>query len=133
MSYINPEWIENIHIERVLSSTDFDITDCQARCDNEMELQSLMVSVGATDIPTDILTGFTTSPILIKYGIDYLTYTIARAIRESNDDNDVYDGIMEDYYNSAQATQSTFTNELILNIDKDPLPASSFIKQIPIF
>ncbi len=128
MSYINPEWIENDYIERVIAKNNFDITDYQARCDNEIELVSLVNSVGASDIPTDETTGFTTSPILKKFGIDYLTFLIARSKQQAgaeNIDNDVYDGITTAYKMASDETKASMDKDLILNIGKEELPAGT--------
>lgn len=133
MSYINPDWIENIHIERVLAKQDFVIDDFQMRCDTEIELQCSIQGVKASDIPTDGITGYTNSPILIQYGIDYLTYLIARGLREPEDDNDVYDGIADIYYKAFMDTRGYITKDTILNVDKEELPKTSFITSAPIF
>ena len=138
MSYINPEWIENEQIKGDLLAVDFDIEDCQRVTDNEIELRCLMCnpSIGASDIPVDENTGFTTSPILMKYGRLYLTFVIARALRQAgsnNSQNDVYDGIMVDYYKEAMDTTDFLTYELILNVDKDPVNNSAFINVIPLY
>ena len=138
MSYINPDWLENEQIKGDLLAIDFDITDCQRVTDSEIELRCLMCnpSIGASDIPVDDITGFTTSPILMKYGRLYLTFVIARALRQagsSNSQNDVYDGIMADYYKEAMDVAQFITHELVLNADKDPVSNSAFINVVPLY
>ncbi len=128
MSYINPEWLENDYIERVMTKSNFDITDYQARCDNEIELVCLMNNLGASEIPTDEITEFTTSPMLMEFGIDYLTYLIARSKRQAgieNADNDVYDGIAKSYKEASDETKSEMTKELILNVGKEEISPES--------
>ena len=138
MSYIDPEWIENEQIKGDLLASDFDIEDCQRVTDNEIELRCLMTSpsIGVDDIPVHETTGYTTSPILMKYGRLYLTFVIARALRQAgsnNSQNDVYDGIMTDYYKEAMDVANLITYELVLNIDKDPVSKQAFMKVVPLY
>jgi len=138
MSYINPVWMENEYIERVMAKDNFDITDYQARCDNEIELVCLMQNIGVSDIPVDDITGCTTSPILIKYGIDYLTFLIADSKAQAgveNSQNDVYDGVAKKHLQYSKETADKMTKNIILNITKEELPAGeiSFIDSFPIY
>jgi len=97
--------------------------------------QPSQVSVDLSD-PAGSYKGATTSPILMKYGRLYLTFVIARALRQAgsnNSQNDVYDGIMADYYKEAMDTAEYLTYELILNISKDPVSNSAFINVIPLY
>ena len=118
------------------SSTDM-VSRCQSTTSREIELRCLACkpSIGANDIPISDVTGFTTSPILVQFGVAYLTYTIARALRQSgsqNMQNDVYDGIMRDYAKEAERVAKYINYELVLNISKEAVNDNAFIQFVPL-
>jgi len=138
MSYVN---IDLLDCEQIIGDVQHSSTDmidrCQATTSREIELRCLgcKPSIGASDIPTNELTGFTISPILVQFGVAYLTYTIARSLRQSgslNMQNDVYDGIMRDYAREAERVARYITYELVLNVSKEAVDDNAFVQFVPL-
>ncbi len=129
--YIDPDWLDNELIKGDIETADFNLEDCQRSVSIRIERLCSMTDpcITASNIPVSEVDGFTTSPILIEYGILYLTYIIARALKQYKDD--VYDVVMSDYIAEADKTAKFIAYELVMNVAKETVTPKSFMKIVP--
>jgi hypothetical protein len=98
MGYINPEWLNSDEHARALKAADkYDqYTDA---VDRQIIIDCLDVGILQTEIPVDILTGFTTSLHLRQLGVSYAMYALFSGhwgVRDTS--SDIYRDKAERYY-----------------------------------
>ncbi len=137
MSYINTEWVTESYIIRDLDSPDYvseQLPKVQYMVDIHIERVCRESQVAIDDIPTDDVTEYVNTAMLIEYGTAYLTLSIAQNLNEpSSPNNDVYDGIVKEYKEIVKGLYDGLTKYTILDIDpNEPIPVTQSIRFIPL-
>lgn len=105
------------------------LEDCQAQTDRDIRLAVNKAEVSVDDIPVDDTTGYTTSEVLVSYGILRLTYHLLRANMMAIKVDDSYKRKMEIYKKDSAEAYNDITYKTITG--NDTPSKGAFIRSVP--